>query len=116
MSASQNILPTLANVFCAVAPCHHLERFFGLYTNSIFLVVIGFCAETEDLESHAFNKLKAKRLDWIAGNLVGKASVGFQSESNELLVLNARGGRHVLGPGPKLEVAQALVHLIGLES
>ena len=54
-------------------------------------------AQTEDLESHAFNKLKAKRLDWIAGNLVGKASVGFQSESNELLVLNARGGRHVLG-------------------
>ena len=48
--------------------------------------VIGFCAETEDLESYALNKLKAKRLDWIAGNLVGKASVGFQSESNELLV------------------------------
>jgi len=78
--------------------------------------VIGFCAETEDLESHALTKLKAKRLDWIAGNLVGKARVGFQSESNELLVLNARGGRHVLGPGPKLEVAQALVQLIGLES
>ncbi len=79
-------------------------------------VVVGFCAETESLEAQARAKLEAKGLDWIAGNLVGGADGGFQSHFNELLVLGAGGQRHVLGPAPKLELAQELVRLVGLQS
>ena len=80
-------------------------------------VVVGFCAETEDLEAQALAKLEAKGLDWIAGNLVGGADGGgFQSHTNELLILGAGGQRHVLGPAPKLELAQELVQLVGLQS
>jgi phosphopantothenoylcysteine decarboxylase/phosphopantothenate--cysteine ligase len=79
-------------------------------------VVVGFCAETEDLETNARAKLAAKNLDWIAGNLVGGTARGFQSDQNELLVLDSSGQRAILGPGAKSELAAALVRLIGLRS
>jgi phosphopantothenoylcysteine decarboxylase/phosphopantothenate--cysteine ligase len=36
--------------------------------------IVGFCAETEELETNARRKLEDKQLDWIAGNLVGQGT------------------------------------------
>lgn len=73
--------------------------------------VVGFAAETDDLEANAGAKLRNKGLDMIAANRVGPG-LGFDVDDNALLVL-WEGGDRRLGPGPKSELAKQLVGLIG---
>jgi phosphopantothenoylcysteine decarboxylase/phosphopantothenate--cysteine ligase len=53
-------------------------------------LVIGFAAETEDLEANARAKLKAKGCDWIVANDVSKAGV-MGGDDNEVLLIDASG-------------------------
>jgi phosphopantothenoylcysteine decarboxylase / phosphopantothenate---cysteine ligase len=73
--------------------------------------VVGFAAETENVEANARLKLEGKSLDLIAANRVG-ADCGFDREDNALLVLWPGGGRVDLGSGSKAELADRLVRLI----
>lgn len=47
-------------------------------------VLVGFAAETRDLEENAIQKCKAKNLDMIAGNLIGGADSGFGADTNRV--------------------------------
>lgn len=77
--------------------------------------VVGFAAETENLETNARNKLESKSLDMIAANLVGKDAdkqdIGFNSEYNALQVLSARGAVK-LELARKTALARELIKLI----
>ena len=72
--------------------------------------VVGFAAETDQVEQHALEKLLRKNLDLIAANEVGACKV-FDCDDNALLVL-WRGGRRELPQAPKRDIAAALVALI----
>ncbi|MFL5736066.1 MAG: phosphopantothenoylcysteine decarboxylase, partial [Actinomycetota bacterium] len=54
-------------------------------------VVVGFAAETSDLERAGREKLDGKRLDVIVVNEVGRPGTGFGSDTNEALILSADG-------------------------
>jgi len=69
--------------------------------------VVGFAAETENVEAHARAKLERKRLDLIAANQVG-AGLGFERDDNALLLL-WDGGREPLAQTGKRELARQLV-------
>lgn len=73
--------------------------------------VLGFAAETHDVETYARGKLAAKRLDAIAANRVGLAGQGFDSEDNAL-TLYWDGGERDFGPAPKAAIARGLVDWI----
>ena len=73
--------------------------------------VVGFAAETNDVEMHARQKLAKKNLDLIAANEVGDDKV-FEKDDNALMVLWRDGGRQDLGPGPKAHIAHELVALV----
>jgi phosphopantothenoylcysteine decarboxylase/phosphopantothenate--cysteine ligase len=70
--------------------------------------VVGFAAETRDLQTYARAKLERKKLDLIAANQVGSATGGFDAADNELLLLWPGGEEH-LGRAAKIELARALV-------
>jgi len=74
-------------------------------------LVVGFAAETEDVERHARAKLASKRIDLIAANRVGEAGSGFESDDNALVVY---GPDLALpwGPASKQELAGQLLDLI----
>lgn len=72
--------------------------------------VVGFAAETENVEQNARAKLLRKNLDMIAANEVGDDKA-FDKDDTTLMVLWGEGRRD-LGPGSKSEVARALVALI----
>ena len=74
-------------------------------------VVVGFAAETDDVDANARLKLAAKGADLIAANRVGLAGSGFEGDENTLVVHDAAGSRQ-LGPASKSAVATALVALI----
>ena len=78
--------------------------------------VVGFAAETHDLEAYARGKMEAKRCDWIVANIVGAAGAGFAADTNEVLLLGADGSRSALGPAAKSEIAAALIATFGKRS
>ena len=72
--------------------------------------VVGFAAETDDVEENAKLKLKRKKLDMIAANQVGDG-IAFDCEDNALTVLWP-GGKVEIARGPKFEVARGLIALV----
>ena len=49
-------------------------------------LVIGFAAETNNLDLNAIKKLKNKNCDWIVANDVSKKNIGFDSDFNEVTI------------------------------
>ena len=72
--------------------------------------VVGFAAETHDVETYARGKLESKNLDLIAANEVGDDKA-FDRDDNSLIVL-WREGRTPIGPASKQAVAKELIELI----
>jgi phosphopantothenoylcysteine decarboxylase/phosphopantothenate--cysteine ligase len=56
-------------------------------------VLVGFSAETEDLEKNAQAKLTRKKLDLIIANNVSGAESAFQSDRNAVLILDRLGNK-----------------------
>ncbi len=73
--------------------------------------VVGFAAETQNLENYAINKLKQKNLDMIAANWVGQARGGFDAKENALQVY-WNTGRKNLKMTNKKQLARQLIALI----
>ncbi|QTF92413.1 bifunctional phosphopantothenoylcysteine decarboxylase/phosphopantothenate--cysteine ligase CoaBC [Halomonas sp. BM-2019] len=71
-------------------------------------LVVGFAAETRDVEAYARDKLARKGLDMIVANDVSREGLGFGSDDNAALVL-WHDGQESLGPQPKRELAMAVV-------
>lgn len=72
-------------------------------------VVVGFAAETENVEAYARRKLVEKRLDWIVANDVSRPDVGMNADANAVTLLGAGGERKAFGPAPKSKVAEFIL-------
>jgi len=72
--------------------------------------VVGFAAETQNVERNALAKLEGKRLDMIAANQVGD-NLAFDCDENALTVYWP-GGKRELARAAKREVAAGLVQAI----
>jgi phosphopantothenoylcysteine decarboxylase/phosphopantothenate--cysteine ligase len=79
--------------------------------NRSFLVV-GFAAETHDLESNAQKKLLAKNCDAIVANDVSKTDSGMESDENEVTIFFRRGESRRISRAPKKIIARELVKII----
>ncbi|MCI0417526.1 bifunctional phosphopantothenoylcysteine decarboxylase/phosphopantothenate--cysteine ligase CoaBC [bacterium] len=71
-------------------------------------IVVGFCAETGNLEQNAQKKLENKKLDFIVANLISDSHDPFQADRNEVLILDRLGGMRRLGMASKKEIASQL--------
>jgi phosphopantothenoylcysteine decarboxylase/phosphopantothenate--cysteine ligase len=70
-------------------------------------VLVGFAAETENVEANALDKLQRKNLDLIVANDVSGAGAGFAADANRVLILEREGARSEVS-GSKLQVADAI--------
>ncbi len=76
--------------------------------------VVGFAAETQDIEKYARGKLEAKNLDMIACNDVSRTDIGFGSDDNAMTVFfRDRAEGATLEKASKDKIAEQLVALIG---
>ncbi len=71
------------------------------------LFLVGFAAETENLEANARRKLKSKNCDLIVANPVGGAT-GFDSAANQGLILTRAGDVIQVDPMLKSEMAACI--------
>jgi phosphopantothenoylcysteine decarboxylase/phosphopantothenate--cysteine ligase len=77
--------------------------------------MVGFAAETRNVEDYAAGKLVAKKLDMIACNDVSRSDIGFASDENAMTVFFAQNHalpKRDLAKASKQEIAQQLVEAI----
>ncbi|MBP1483711.1 bifunctional phosphopantothenoylcysteine decarboxylase/phosphopantothenate--cysteine ligase CoaBC [Acinetobacter nosocomialis] len=77
--------------------------------------MVGFAAETQNVEEYAAGKLVAKKLDMIACNDVSRADIGFASDENAMTVFFAQSyhmKKRELEKASKQEISQQLVEAI----
>ena len=74
--------------------------------------LVGFAAETHDVHIHAREKLKTKGIDLLVANDVSRAEIGFESDENEVLLLDRWGGVQEFPRMPKLQVAHGILDRI----
>jgi len=72
-------------------------------------LVVGFAAETKNVEAYARRKLREKSLNFIIANQVGCAGSGFEADNNAVILIGHNGGRATLGPAPKTKLARQLI-------
>ena len=75
-------------------------------------LVVGFAAETDNLEIHAINKLNEKNCDWIVANDVSNKKIGFNSDFNEVSIFYKNKKIERLKYKPKSEISDELVDKI----
>jgi phosphopantothenoylcysteine decarboxylase/phosphopantothenate--cysteine ligase len=76
-------------------------------------VLVGFAAETEDLEAAGKAKLREKGLDLIVVNEVGAEGTGFEADTNRAMLLAADGDDLELRHWTKPELAAAICDRLG---
>ncbi len=77
-------------------------------------LVIGFAAETNNLDKNALAKLTDKNCDWIIGNDVSKKDSGFGSDFNEVTIYfkNSKDKKEKLSFKKKSEISEEIVDRI----
>ena len=75
-------------------------------------LVVGFAAETNNLESYANKKLSEKNCDWIVANDVSNESIGFDSDFNEVSIFYKNKKIDKLNFKSKSEISDELVEKI----
>ena len=77
-------------------------------------LVIGFAAETKNLDSNAIKKLKNKNCDWIVANDVSKKNIGFDSDYNEVTIHynDFKKKKETLSYKKKSEISEEIVDRI----
>jgi phosphopantothenoylcysteine decarboxylase/phosphopantothenate--cysteine ligase len=74
--------------------------------------VVGFAAETHDLEASGLYKLAEKNLDLIVANDVSRPGLGMEADNNAVVILSRSGGRWAFGPAPKRAVAEFILEKV----
>ena len=74
--------------------------------------VVGFAAETQNLEKNAQKKLQAKQLDMIVANNVADSTIGFNSNLNAVHIFTDDGSDIKLEKAPKVDIATKILELI----
>jgi phosphopantothenoylcysteine decarboxylase/phosphopantothenate--cysteine ligase len=72
-------------------------------------IVVGFAAETHDLEAEARRKLREKQMDLIVANDVNQSDSGFQVDTNEVTLIPREGASISLPLMSKEEVAEKIL-------
>ena len=75
-------------------------------------LVVGFAAETNNLENHAYQKLNEKNCDWIVANDVSNKKIGFDSDFNEVSIFYKNSKPDKINYKPKSEISDELVEKI----
>ena len=75
-------------------------------------LVAGFSAETENLIKNSINKLKRKHCDLIFANDVSQKDIGFNSDYNEVSVIDKKGNVKMLPKNKKSFIANKIAEIL----
>ncbi len=89
-----------------------IVEFLGKNNNHRPSLVIGFAAETENLNKNAFSKLRQKNCDLIVVNDVSKKDSGFNSDYNRVSIIDNSGKIKVVKKNKKSFIANVIAEIV----
>ena len=102
----QKVKKTAARVSLELDPTPDILAELGRKKGDFLL--IGFAAETQNLQQESRRKLESKNCDMVVGNLVGSRDLGFETDDNEV-VLTLRTGPAIALPRASKRVLADLI-------
>ena len=75
-------------------------------------IVVGFAAETENLNKNAFSKLRQKNCDLIVANDVSKKDSGLNSDYNRVSIIDNSGKTKIIKKNKKSFIANIIAEII----
>tara|TARA_Y100000591_G_scaffold304550_1_gene301305 strand:- start:5873 stop:7099 length:1227 start_codon:yes stop_codon:yes gene_type:complete len=75
-------------------------------------LVVGFSAETENLYKNSFFKMKKKNCDLIIANDVSKKNIGFNSDYNEVSIIDNNGKTISIKKNKKSFIANKIAEIV----
>ena len=75
-------------------------------------IIVGFCAESENLIDNAKAKIKKKGCDFLAANDISRKDIGFSSDENEIQLLEDNGTIYSLTKDLKTTIARKMLSII----
>ena len=75
-------------------------------------IVAGFSAETENVYKNAIDKIKNKHCDFIFANDVSKKGVGFNSDYNQISIIDQKGDIKTLPKNKKSFIANKIAQIL----
>ena len=75
-------------------------------------LIVGFCAESENLLENAKEKISKKGCDYLIANDISRKDIGFSSEYNEVTILDKKGAIKKLERADKRTIAKEIFKVI----
>lgn len=75
-------------------------------------IIVGFCAESENLIENAKEKILKKGCDYLIANDISRSDIGFSSDYNEVTILSKDGSMQKLNRADKREIAKQIFEVI----
>ena len=72
-------------------------------------LLIGFAAETQNVQQEARRKMEAKNCDMLVGNFVGGTDTGFETDLNEVILVTRTGDSIPVAKASKREIADRIL-------
>lgn len=74
--------------------------------------IVGFCAESENLIQNAEEKIKNKKCDFLIANDISRTDIGFDSDENEIIILDKDLNKTYFEKTSKTELAKKIIEFI----
>ena len=103
----QKVKKTAARVSLELDPTPDILAELGRKKGDFLLV--GFAAETQNLQQESRRKLESKNCDMMVGNLVGAGDLGFESDENEVVLALRTGETIALPRASKRAIADRIL-------
>ena len=71
-------------------------------------LIVGFCAESENLIENAKEKIAKKGCDYLIANDISRKDIGFSSDYNEVTILAKNGNIKKLERADKMTIARQI--------
>ncbi len=84
----------------------------GLCEKKTSQIVVGFCAESENLLENAKEKIQKKGCDFLVANDISRKDIGFSSEDNEVTILDKNGNLKRIEKASKNVIARKILEYI----
>jgi phosphopantothenoylcysteine decarboxylase/phosphopantothenate--cysteine ligase len=77
-------------------------------------IIVGFCAESENLLENAKLKIDKKGCDYLIANDISRKDIGFSSEDNEVIILDKNKNLTKVKKSPKTVIARKILEKLTL--
>ncbi len=111
-AAAEKIKKREAPPSVELAPTEDILAALGREPTRKDKLLIGFAAETENVEANARRKLEEKGLDLIVANDVSRPGVGIEADENQVLMIERNGLASATETLSKREIARAILDKI----